>query len=491
MTELGAIEPQAVIRNFEKISAIPRCSGNEKAISDFLVQFAKDLGYEAFQDKVWNVIIKKAASEGYEDLDPVIIQGHMDMVCEKNKATKHDFSTDPLKLVVEGNILRAKGTTLGADDGIAVAYCMAILEDKTLSHPPLEILITTQEETGLVGAMKLKGEKLTGNTLINLDGEEEGVFIVSCAGGIRTKLSLPLKKKKNKKKDEITMELSITGLRGGHSGADIHKGRGNANKLMGRLLYNLKRKVKFNLYALEGGAKMNAIPRECTAIIGFEESILEKVKEQIEKIEKTIRIEFTKTDPDFKILFTPVNQLPEEKALPLKKSVKNKIIHLLLNIPNGIHTMSQDIEGLVESSNNLGVITFKKDIIWFENSTRSSVESKKVELNRKLEELADYTGCGFQNDSDYPGWKYREHSKLREHMKHVYHELYNKEPIVEAIHAGLECGLFLDVISNDLDMIAIGPNMHDVHTPDEHLELDSAARVYSFLIETLKRMKEM
>jgi dipeptidase D len=224
MSKLEAIEPQAVIRNFEKISAIPRCSGSEKEISDFLVQFAKDLGYEAYQDKVWNVVIKKPASEGYENIDPVILQGHMDMVCEKNKATVHDFSKDPIQLVVDGNILRASGTTLGADDGIAVAYCMAILEDKNLPHPPLEILITTQEETGLVGAMKLEGEKLTGKTLINIDGEEEGVFLVSCAGGVRTKLILPLKKKKSKT-DEITMELSITGLRGGHSGADIHKGR--------------------------------------------------------------------------------------------------------------------------------------------------------------------------------------------------------------------------------------------------------------------------
>jgi dipeptidase D len=490
MSKLEAIEPQAVIRNFEKISAIPRCSGSEKEISDFLVQFAKDLGYEAYQDKVWNVVIKKPASEGYENIDPVILQGHMDMVCEKNKATVHDFSKDPIQLVVDGNILRASGTTLGADDGIAVAYCMAILEDKNLPHPPLEILITTQEETGLVGAMKLEGEKLTGKTLINIDGEEEGVFLVSCAGGVRTKLILPLKKKKSKT-DEITMELSITGLRGGHSGADIHKGRGNANKLMGRLLYELKRTVKFNLYALEGGAKMNAIPRECSAILGFKKANIEKAKELIESLEKNITAEFKKTDPDFKILFDELNELPKGKTLPLKKSAKNKIIHLLLNIPNGINSMSQDIEGLVESSNNLGVITFEGDKILFENSTRSSVESKKIEINRKLEELANYTGCDFENDSDYPGWKYREDSRLREHMKKVYQDLFGKEPIVEAIHAGLECGLFLDVIRDDLDMIAIGPNMHDVHTPDEHLELDSAGRVYSFLIETLKRMKEM
>ena len=490
MSPFENIEPQSVIRNFEKISAIPRCSGSEKTISDFLVKFGQDLGYEAYQDKVWNVIIKKPASEGYESLAPVILQGHMDMVCEKNKATEHDFSRDPIKLVVDGNILSAEGTTLGADDGIAVAYCMAILEDKSLSHPPLEILITTQEETGLVGAMELEGEKLAGRTLINIDGEEEGVLIVSCAGGIRTKLTLPLKKKKNKK-EEVTMELSVTGLRGGHSGADIHKGRANSNKLMGRVLYNIKREMKYNLYSLEGGAKTNAIPRECTAIIGLKADEVDKVKKIISESQQDIAMEYKKTDPDISISINPIDNLPEDRADPLKKAIRNKIIHLLLNIPYGIHTMSPDIEGLVESSNNLGVITFEGDKIHFENSTRSSVESKKVEINRQLEELANFTNCVFKNDSDYPGWKYKEDSQLREHMKRVYKDLHGKEPIVEAIHAGLECGLFLDVINDDLDLIAMGPNMYDVHTPDEHLELDSAARVYEFLIETLKRMKEL
>jgi len=287
------------------------------------------------------------------------------------------------------------------------------------------------------------------------------------------------------------MELSINGLRGGHSGADIHKGRGNANKLMGRVLYELKRNLKFNLYALEGGAKMNAIPRECTAIIGYKGKNSKKIKDIVDLCAKEIGQEYLKTDPDFKIVFKAFEKASHDHLLPLKKSVRNKIIHLLLNIPNGVHTMSKDIEGLVESSNNLGVITFEEDRILFENSTRSSVESKKVEINRILEEVADFTGCSFENDSDYPGWEYREDSKLRELMKRVYQDLYGKEPIVEAIHAGLECGLFLDVIRDDLDMIAIGPNMFEVHTPDEYLELDSAARVYDFLIETLKRMKEM
>src|SRR6056297_2943379 len=312
MSQLGAIEPQAVIRNFERISAIPRCSGNEKVISDFLVQFAKDLGYEVYQDNVWNVIIKKPATEGYEELDPIILQGHMDMVCEKNKSTEHDFSSDPIQLIVDGNILRASGTTLGADDGIAVAYCMAILEDKTLSHPPLEILITTQEETGLVGAMKLEGEKLTGKTLINIDGEEEGVLLVSCAGGVRTKLSLPLKTKKIKRAD-ATLELTISGLRGGHSGADIQKGRANSNKLMGRILYNLKRKIKFNLYYLEGGAKTNAIPRECTSIVGLKTKEIDKAKQIINQSQHEIGLEYKKSDPDLRITITSIDSLPKDR----------------------------------------------------------------------------------------------------------------------------------------------------------------------------------
>ena len=490
MMQFENLEPKAVIRNFEKISAIPRCSGSEKQISDFLVEFAQNLGYEVYQDKIYNVIIKKPASQGYEDIAPVILQGHMDMVCEKNKGTEHDFTKDPLKLKVDGNILSAQGTTLGADDGIAVAYCMAILEDKTLEHPPLEILITTQEETGLVGAKELEGDKLSGRILINIDGEEEGVFLVSCAGGLRTNIILPLKKKAEKK-DEEKYELCVSGLSGGHSGADIHKGRGNANKLMGRILYNIKRATKFSLYSLEGGAKTNAIPRECTAIIGIKAKRLSSVEAIVKESEQMIAQELQKTDPQFKLSMKKCSSLPEEKSNPIKNGTRNKIIHLLLHIPHGVNSMSSDMDGLVESSNNLGVITFEGDRILFENATRSSVQSRKLEINKKLEELAAFTDAEIVSHSDYPGWKYAPDSRLREHMKRVYKDLYSEEAQVQAIHAGLECGLFLDVISPDLDMVALGPNMHDVHTPDETLELESAGKVYQLLIETLKRMKEM
>lgn len=490
MLKFENLEPKAVIRNFEKISAIPRCSGSEKKISDFLVDFANNLGYEVYQDKIWNVIIKKPASKGYEDIEPVILQGHMDMVCEKNKGTEHDFSKDPLNLKVDGNILSAQGTTLGADDGIAVAYCMSILEDKTLEHPPLEILITTQEETGLVGAKELEGDKLSGRILINIDAEEEGVFLVSCAGGLRTDLILPLKKK-SAKEDEEKYELCVSGLRGGHSGADIHKGRGNANKLMGRVLYNIKRAAKFSLYSLEGGAKTNAIPRECTAVIGIKDKRLSSVEDIVKESEQVIAQELQKTDPQFQLSLNKCSSLPKEKSNPIKSETRNKIIHLLLHIPYGINSMSPDIDGLVESSNNLGVIMFEGDRVLFQNSTRSSVESRKLEINKKLEELAAFTDCEIVNHSDYPGWEYAQDSKLREHMKRVYKDLYGKEAEVLALHAGLECGLFLDVISPDLDMVAIGPNMHDVHTPDETLELESAGKVYQLLVETLKRMKEM
>ncbi|HOO33697.1 MAG TPA: aminoacyl-histidine dipeptidase [Thermotogota bacterium] len=490
MLNYGDVKHEAVFRNFEKISMIPRGSGNEKEISDFLLKFGRDLGYEACQDEVLNVIIKKPASADYEHLDPVILQGHMDMVCEKNKGTEHDFLKDPLKLKIEGNILSAEGTTLGGDDGIAVAYCMSILEDKTLKHPPLEIFITTEEETGLVGAMKVDGSRFEGKRLINIDGEEEGIFLVSCAGGVRTKITLPLEKKKEMAEETI-FELSVAGLRGGHSGADIHKGRGNANKLMGRILYEIKSTLGFNLYSIEGGAKMNAIPRECTAIIGVDPERVEALKRLLDSIMQTIYSEYKKTDPDFRISLSEIDKLPKDRKLPWRKSERNKAIHLLMATPNGVNTMSQDIEGLVESSNNLGVITYKGDKVLFENSTRSSVASKKEELSKKLEELAEFCDCEIKHTSDYPGWEYKEVSPLRDHMARVYEDKFGKAPQIEAIHAGLECGLFLDVISPDLDMVSMGPNMYDVHTPDERIEIDSADRLYGFLVEVLEKMKEM
>ncbi len=490
MLNYGEVKNEAVFRNFEKISMIPRGSGNEKEISDFLVKFGQDLGYETYQDEVLNVIIRKPASEGYEHLDTVILQGHMDMVCEKNKGTEHDFLKDPIKLKVEGNILSAEGTTLGADDGIAVAYCMSILEDKTLKHPPLEIFITVEEETGLVGAMKVDGSRFEGKKLINIDGEEEGIFYVSCAGGVRTKITLPLEKKKESVEEAI-FELSVAGLAGGHSGADIHKGRGNANKLMGRILYEIKSAFGLNLYAVEGGAKMNAIPRECTAVIGVKTKKAEALKLFLDSVMKTIHSEYRKTDPDFRISLSQLDKLPKDRKMPWKKSERNKAIHLMMAIPNGVNTMSHDIEGLVESSNNLGVITYEGDKVLFECSTRSSVASKKEELSKKLDEIAEFCDCEIRHDSDYPGWEYREVSPLRDHMVKVHAEVMGKEPQIEAIHAGLECGLFLEVINPELDMVAMGPNMYDVHTPDESVEIDSVDRLYGFLVAVLEKMKEM
>jgi dipeptidase D len=490
MLNYGNVKYEAVFRNFEKISMIPRGSGNEKEISDFLVTFATDLGYEVIQDDALNVIIKKPASVGYEDFEPVILQGHMDMVCEKNKGTEHDFLKDPLKLKIEDNILSAEGTTLGGDDGIAVAYCMSILEDKTLKHPPLEMFITTEEETGMGGAMKVDGSVFKGKTLINIDAEEEGMFFVSCAGGVRTKITLPLEKKREKV-DETIFELSVAGLRGGHSGAEIHLGRGNANKIMGRILYEMKSAFGLNLYSVEGGAKMNAIPRECTAIISVKDKNIEALKHLLDTIMKTIHAEYKKTDPDFRLSLSEIEKLPKDRKFPWKKSEGNKAIHIMMALPNGVNTMSQDIEGLVESSNNLGVITYEGDKVLFENATRSSVTSKKEELNKKLDEIAEFCECEIRHDSDYPGWEYKEVSPLRNHVMTVYKERFGEEPQIEAIHAGLECGLFLEVINPELDMVAMGPNMFDVHTPDERLEIDSADRVYGFLVDALEKMKEL
>jgi len=486
MSVLENLEPQPVLKHFEAISSIPRCSGNEQAISDYLVEFAKENGLKVYQDEVLNVYIRKNASPGYENMSPVILQGHMDMVCEKNGAVIHDFSKDPLKLKVEEDYLTAEGTTLGADDGIAVAYCMAILESDDIQHPPLEVIITTQEETGLVGASKVDGSKFGGKTLINIDGEKEGVFLVSCAGGTRTKLFLPLNKKKQQKKRK-RYSLEIGGLKGGHSGADIDLGRLNANCLMGRLLNDLKKEIKYYLYSVEGGSKMNAIPRESAAKIGIKTNRTKSLEKFVERWEEKIGQEYGDVEPDFHLQLKHEGQIEKR---PLSKKIRNRIIHILMTLPNGINTMSPRLKGLVESSNNLGVVTFQKEQIVFENAVRSSSETRKKEILNHMQEIADFTKAEIITDVDYPGWEYSEHSPVRELMRKVYEEKYDKEPVITAIHAGLECGILMDVIGQ-LDMISIGPDMEDVHTPDERISLSSVKRTYEFLLETLRKTTEL
>jgi dipeptidase D len=485
MKNLENITEKRIFYYFQEINKIPRGSGNEKQISDYLINFGKSLGLECIQDEALNVIIKKPASKGYEKAPTVIIQGHMDMVCEKNNDKIHDFTKDPIKLVVKDDYIYADETTLGGDDGIALAYAMAILEDNTIDHPAIEVLITTDEETGMSGAMAVKPEYLKGKIVLNLDSEEEGKLWVSCAGGIRTKSTLSIKwikRKENTK--EFTLE--IKGLKGGHSGAEIHLGRGNANKLMARLLREISKEVDYNLVSLNGGAKDNAIPREAIAVISINESKEKELIDLQEKVFENLKKEFSTKDPELKIVISK-NDMSKEQVFSDETTAK--VVNLLYVYPNGVNTMSSDIEGLVESSTNVGVVTTYENHIECHSAVRSSVFSLKQEIVERNKCVTEIVGGTFETNSGYPEWPYKADSKIREICKKVYSAMYKKEPEVVAIHAGLECGILKEKLG-DLDMISFGPDIIDIHTPNEHISISSAIRCYEYLLEVLKEIRD-
>ena len=482
MKNLQNSKASLVFKYFEEISKIPRGSKNERQISDYLFKFAKDLGLEVIQDKGLNIIIKKPASKGYEDAPTVILQGHMDMVCEKNKDTVHDFEKDPIKLVVKGDDIYADGTTLGADDGIAVAYAMAILADDTIEHPAIEVLLTTDEETGMSGAMALEKESVSGKIILNMDSEEEGYLLVSCAGGLRAQSSINLEKEAIN--GDTLINISIKGLKGGHSGSEINKGRGNSNKLLGRALQELMNKVSYNLVTIEGGSKDNAIPREADATIAVNSSDKETVIKFIDELDSVYKKELATKDKDLTIKAVEVKDEVKEK---LTSNCTKRIVNLIDVYPNGISTMSGDIEGLVESSTNLGIVVTTDTRVELHSSVRSSIESLKWEIVDRIRVLTELVNGELETSAAYPGWEYKKESKIRDLCVKTYEDMYKKEPIVYAIHAGVECGLFEEKLG-ELDMISFGPDIRDAHTPDEHLSISSAERVWEYLLEVLKRI---
>lgn len=478
------LKPQSVFYYFEEISKIPHGSGNEKAISDYLVAFAKQHHLEVIQDVAMNIIIKKAASPGYENAPTVIIQGHMDMVCEKNKDTVHDFENDPLQLRVIDDMLYATNTTLGADNGIAIAYALAILAATDIPHPALEVLITTEEETGMGGAMAVDPSHLKGSILINIDSEEEGHLLVSCAGGVRTKHILPIVWE-DIQENAVTYAIRIRGLKGGHSGMEIDKGRGNANKLMGRILNDLSSVCSFQIIDLNGGSKLNAIPRECDVLFAVAPGTEEVLKARVEEWGLLLKNELRTSDPD---VFIQLDQLNNEIKKVFSPDTTYKAIASLVLIPNGVQTMSMDIQGLVESSTNLGVVTTDQEVVRFESAIRSSVKSLKYKILNEAKMVAKILDCELKADSDYPEWSYNPDSKIRPLFQKVYEEKYGKEAKIIAIHAGVECGLFKEKMEH-LDMISFGPNMYDVHTPNEHLSISSTERTWDYLLAVLKEIK--
>lgn len=480
---LEGLKPERVLYWFEELSKIPRCSKSEEKVSQWLVNFAKERNLEYVQDEALNVIIRKPGTKGYDNHNYVTLQGHMDMVCEKNLDTKHDFSKDPLKLRIVDDYIYASGTTLGADDGIAVAYQLALLEAEDIPHPPLEMLITSDEETGMGGANNISPDNIKGKTLINIDSEEEGVFLVSCAGGMRDKIKLNINWEEVKE-GYLPFKIKLGGLKGGHSGMEIIKERGNANKLMGRFLLDINDTMDFYIYSVNGGAKDNAIPREFVAKVMLKNKDLDEMHEKIRLWNEIFKKEYRVQDANIDITISKISENVEKV---FSKTTSGKMITLLNLIPNGVLGMSSEIENLVETSSNLGVVTTHENYIEFDSATRSSVETKKQQVHQTAKLVAEMIGAEIITSAPYPAWQYQPESKIRDVFKRVYKEKFNKEPEIAAIHAGLECGLLSEKLKN-VDMISFGPNMFDVHTPDEHISISSVNRMWEFLKDVLKEL---
>ena len=476
--KLAGLKPGSVFRYFEEICAIPHGSRNTKAISDYLVAFAKEHNLKYIQDESNNVILFGPGTCGMEDHAPVILQGHMDMVCEKDASCPLDMAVDGLDLMHDDRFVYAKGTTLGGDDGIAVAYALAILEDNTIAHPPLEVIITVDEEIGMLGANAIDLSMLRGRTLINLDSEEEGIFTVSCAGGATSVISLPVERKAVY---GPCVRLTVDGLQGGHSGAEIHKNRANANKVMGEYLSRIQKLMPLCLTSFSGGSKDNAIPRSCQATVVAMGIGIERINDVAAQLQAEIREKYD--EPEATVQAFDVDALGGNS---LTTSATSDVISLLCACPNGVQSYSQDMPGLVQTSLNLGIAKLG-DQFTATFSVRSSVNQEKEELIRKLRELTDFYNGSYSQSGTYPAWEFRKDSPLRDTMVRIYQEMFGKEPQVLAIHAGLECGLLGDKLPG-LDCVSIGPQMHDIHTSREKLEIASTERTWNFLLEVLKNL---
>ena len=478
MSVLGNLEPKSVFGYFEDICNIPHGSGNMNKISQYCVDFAKEHQLEYMVDEMKNVIIIKEATPGYENAEPIILQGHLDMVCEKRPDKEKDFLTEGLDLCTDGKLIWADGTTLGGDDGIAVAYCLALLAAKDLQHPRLEVVLTVDEETGLYGAEAIDLSMLKGKKLINLDSEEEGVFTVGCAGGVTLTCDIPVF---TEDVEGEVYELKVTGLLGGHSGVEIHKGRGNSNVILGRVLLAIGQKMGLDIIKMEGGSKDNAIPRYSVAqvLIPAEEGA--KFEALVKEQEAVLKNELHASDAGIRLELTAKG---EGNVEVLDATSKVTALHALNNIPNGIQAYSMDMEGLVETSLNMGIMSMDGENLKMSFAVRSSIESAKQYLTDKVLMFVDMLGGSCELKGDYPGWAYNPKSDLRETFVKVYREMYESEPVVEAIHAGLECGLFTKKIDG-LDSISVGPNMHNVHTSEETLEVDSVQRTWGFLCRVI------
>lgn len=476
------LQPSGIWNYFYDITQIPRPSKKEEKILAYLREFAEKNNLKSKQDKAGNMVITKPATEGKENVPTVILQGHVDMVCEKNSDVTHDFDNDPIETVIDGDWLKAKGTTLGADNGIGVAASLAVLASNDIKHGKIEALFTVDEETGLTGANSLEEGFLTGNILLNLDTEEEGEIYIGCAGGKGTKAYFKYKTKDVPKK-YFWFKVQVKGLRGGHSGSDIDRGFGNANKILNRFLYSITRK-KYGMVLSEigGGNLHNAIPREAYAVVGVKEKYKEDIRVKLNTFLAKVQEEYKVADPGLTITL-------ESTEIPSKiisKGITENLILALYACPHGVIAMSQDIVGLVETSTNLASVKMlDNNLIEVGTSQRSSVESAKDDIVNTVSVVFELAGAKVTHNDGYPGWKPNPDSEILKLAKKNYRSLYNKYPKVKAIHAGLECGLFLEKYPQ-LDMISVGPTMTDVHSPDEKVNIPSVAKWWDFLVKLLE-----
>ncbi len=480
MPVLEQLEPKKVFHFFEEISQIPRGTFHTKAVSDYCVNFATDRGLFVVQDDLNNVIIKKPGTAGYESSEPIIIQGHLDMVCEKTESSTHDFLKDPLQLYVEDGFVHAKDTTLGADDGVAVAMALAILDSDDLPHPPVEVVFTVDEEVGMDGAIGIDLSPLEGKMLLNLDSEDEDTVIAGCAGGLSMHITLPIERTEVKG-DQV--EITIRGLKGGHSGAEIDQQRGNANKLAGRLLNHLNFNTKFHLVRVQGGTKDNVITPVSNITLVTSES--QKVTDLTNAMCEAWKQEFGKVEPDLEV---EVIVTKDAKKAAMTEECMKKVIFFLNNCRNGVYELSRSLKGMVETSNNIGVVKTEEDSIMFATLIRSSMASKLVEMKESFISFAEMLGASYEICSEYPAWMYKEESKIRPIVANAFEKVYGRKTNISTIHAGLECGI-LSGKKPELDCVSFGPQMYDIHSFNERLSIESTQRIWEVVKEILKQCK--
>jgi len=481
MRVLENLEPKNVYYYFEEICKIPHGSGNLDGISSYLAQFAKDRGLFHVRDASDNVIIIKEASAGYESVPPIILQGHMDMVAVKKNDCDINLKKDPLRLKVDGDFIYAEGTSLGGDDGIAVAYILAILDSEDIVHPRIEAVITTDEEVGMEGATAINLSMLKAKRMLNIDSEEEGVLLTSCAGGMRTDCHIPITTET--RDGGIFLKVSVGGLLGGHSGTEINKEHANAMKLLGITLQQIRKKIPFRLVEISGGEKDNAIPREAAAVICLAKDHKENFIAELNRIEAEEKNEKKSKE---KNLFIKAEAAERTETLIFDNSSTDKILSFLVLLPNGVMAMSADIDGLVETSLNVGVLKTCDNEVIASSAIRSAIETAKYKVNLQLETLTRLFGGYTETHGEYPGWQFNPDSKLRADMVRIYKEMFGKDVQVEALHAGLECGIMISKIPG-LDCVSFGPNIFDIHTTEERLSISSTARMWEYLLEILKQ----